>query len=306
LRTCVLYIGGTSRSGSTLLECLLARRDDVVALGEVAHLWRRGLLDNELCACGQHFWRCPFWQSVGDRAFGGWSAVDVDRVLWLRRSVDRQRRLLITGRRHPPSSLAAAAREYASFYRRIYEAASAIATAPVVLDSSKVPPTAVALTHDKAINLHVMHIVRDSRGVAYSWTKTVTRPESATRESMPRFGVGLSAAQWAAHNLEVRLIAHRGAPVVRLRYEDLVDDANATVREAWSALGLPGEGGLPMSDPRTIELRPTHSVAGNPMRFRHGVTKLAPDLEWRSRMPTRERRLVTAMTFPLLRHYGYL
>jgi hypothetical protein len=306
MRPVVLYLGGTSRSGSTLLECLLARLDGVVVLGEVAHLWRRGLINGELCACGEPFARCPFWQQVGDHAFGGWSGVDVDRVLELKRSVDRQRRLHLTGRRNPPRAIAEAASEYAGYYRRIYEAAGAITGAAVVVDSSKVPPTAVTLTHDDAIDLRVLHIVRDSRGVAYSWTKTVSRPETATGEPMPRFGVGASATQWLAHNAEMGLARHRGAPLVRLRYEDLVDDAHLTVRTAWSDLALPGDGLLAMQDQHTVELRPTHSVAGNPMRFRHGTTRLQPDLAWRTELPRGQRRLVTAITLPLLRRYGYL
>jgi hypothetical protein len=272
----------------------------------VAHLWRRGLLDNELCACGERFSGCEFWQAVGDHAFGGWSAVDVDRVLALKNTVDRQRKLPQTGRRHPAAVVASAAREYAGYYRRIYDAAADITGARVVVDSSKVPPTAAALTHDPTIDLRIVHIVRDSRGVAYSWTRTVQRPESPTGESMPRFNVGASAAQWVAHNLQMGFAAHRGADLARLRYEDLVEDAAGAVHDVWQRLDLPGDGQLPMIDSRTIELKRTHSVAGNPMRFRDGATTLAPDLAWRSDMPARQRRLVTAVTLPLLLQFGYV
>src|SRR5690606_21580524 len=55
----VLYVGGWGRSGSTLLECVLAEAEQTVALGEVVWLWERGLGRNELCACGQPFHDCP-------------------------------------------------------------------------------------------------------------------------------------------------------------------------------------------------------------------------------------------------------
>ena len=48
-----------------------------------------------------------------------------------------------------------------------------------------------------------------------------------------------------------------------------------------------------------------HTVAGNPARHRHGLVPMRLDDEWRTAMPTRDRRLVTAMTYPLLRRYGY-
>ena len=61
----VLYIAGWGRSGSTLLERLLAEVDGVTLLGEVVHLWERGVREDELCACGTAFSGCPFWSEVG-------------------------------------------------------------------------------------------------------------------------------------------------------------------------------------------------------------------------------------------------
>jgi hypothetical protein len=301
----VVFIGGTSRSGSTLLECLLARLDGVTVLGEVVHLWRRGILENQLCACGRPFDSCPFWTEVGEVAFGGWGEVDVERVLALRRRVDRQRKVPSTALRHPAPATGRAAREYAGYYHRIYDAARSVTGAAVVVDSSKNPPTALALSHDSGLDLRVMHIVRDSRGVAYSWTKVVSRPETETGEPMPVYGIGTSTGQWLSHNLSVSGLAHRGVPVTRLRYEDLVADAAGTVSTAWRSLDLPGDGVVPMEDRTTVELRPTHSVAGNPMRFTLGRTTLRPDEAWRTLMPASERRLVTAMTYPVLRRFGY-
>jgi hypothetical protein len=100
-------------------------------------------------------------------------------------------------------------------------------------------------------------------------------------------------------------LAYRHVPLTRIRYEDLVADAAGTVREAWAGLGLPGNGELPMIDRTTIELAPTHSVAGNPMRFSLGLTHLRPDVAWRTKLPARDRRAVTALTYPVLRAMGY-
>jgi hypothetical protein len=300
----LLYVGGTSRSGSTLLECLLARLDDVVVLGEVTHLWQRGLVENQLCACRRPFSECPFWRQVGERAFGGWDRVDAEHVLALKDAVDRQRRIPLTARRNPPERVQPLLEEYADHYRRIYGAAARITGASVVVDSSKIPPTALCLSHHDGIDMRVLHIVRDSRGVAYSWTKVVARPEAAG-EAMPRYSIRRSATEWLSHNLEMGLLAHRGVPVVRIRYEDLVEDAASTVAEAWRELALPGPGRLPMTDRTTIELRDTHSVAGNPMRFALGTTTLRPDDAWRTAMAPRDRKAVTAMTYPVLRLFGY-
>ena len=47
-----------------------------------------------------------------------------------------------------------------------------------------------------------------------------------------------------------------------------------------------------------------HTVSGNPMRFSTGAVPLRPDEEWRTRMPRRQRMLVTAMTGVGLARYG--
>lgn len=302
----VLYIGGWGRSGSTLLECLLAELGNVVVLGEVVHLWERGLRNGERCACGEPFPSCPFWLEIGERAFGGWDNVDPNRLAVLRHEVDRQRRMPQTGRRRPSRRLAVLLEEYADHYRRVYDAARTITGADIVVDSSKEIPTALAISHDPAVDLRVLHIVRDSRGVAYSWSKTVTRPESATAEEMQRYSPAASTAFWLSGNLTVRALEHRGVPVARMRYEDLVAAPQQAVGEAWQQLGLPGAATLPMIDSHTIELHRTHSVAGNPMRFRNGVTTLAADTSWRTQLSVRDRRLVTAMSYPVLRRWGYL
>jgi UDP-N-acetylglucosamine transferase subunit ALG13 len=303
--TTVLYIGGWGRSGSTLLECLIARLDGVVVLGEVKHLWERALQRDELCACGEAFSRCSFWGAVGDEAFGGWDRVDVGRVLELKGAVDRQRRMHATTRRRPGRDLRADLLEYSAYYRKIYAAAAVITGANIVVDSSKEVPTALALSHDRHLDLRVMHIVRDSRGSAYSWSKVVPRPEVEGQDTMPTFSPAWSTAMWLSLNTAVSGLRYRGVPVTRLRYEDLVADAASTVRIAWQELDLPGTGELPMVDDTTIELAPTHSVAGNPMRFRSGLTKLSHDNAWQTGMGVSDRQLVTLMSYPWLRLLGY-
>ncbi|WP_209020703.1 sulfotransferase [Nocardioides sp. 1609] len=305
-RPSVLYIGGSGRSGSTLLESLLGEMPGVVVLGEVAHLWERGVRLDELCACGEHFSACPFWSEVGELAFGGWSRVDLERVAFLKDAVDRQRRMLRTARRRPAPEVHVLAQEYADLFVDIYRAARETSGARVVIDSSKVAPTALALSHHDELDLRILHIVRDSRGVAFSWSKQVARPETGGTEDMPRLTGRQSTQLWLSHNLALSAVTHRGVPIARIRYEDLVRDAAGTIDDVWRRLDLPPPAVLPMIDDHTVELHPTHSVAGNPMRFRTGTTRLQPDTEWREAMDARERRIVTAMSLPLLKFYGYV
>ena len=84
-------VGGIGRSGSTLIERLIGQLPGVCPVGELVHLWERGITEGERCGCGQPFQQCPFWQQVGKVAFGGWDEVEVSRVTALRAQVDRNR-----------------------------------------------------------------------------------------------------------------------------------------------------------------------------------------------------------------------
>ena len=194
----VLFIGGWGRSGSTLVERLLAEMPDVVGAGEVTHLWRRALADNQPCACGAAFDACPFWISVGKVAFDGWDNVDADEILALARRVDRTRyvpRLALPTRvtRRREDLL-----RYGDLYRRIYAAIAEVTGARVIVDSGKHASQAFALRHHPGIDLRVLHLVRDGRGVAYSWSKESSYGSpDGTKSSdsyMPQYSVVTSSA----------------------------------------------------------------------------------------------------------------
>ncbi|MDT4995227.1 MAG: hypothetical protein QOH97_5119 [Actinoplanes sp.] len=298
----VLYLGGLGRSGTTLVERLLGELPGVVALGEIVHLWQRDLVDDERCGCGARFSACTFWKRVGERAFGGWGTVDVARVHALRDAVERTR--------HIPRLAAGAAtlavREYADFYARVYRAAADVAGAQVVVDSSKHSALAHVLRHARDLDLRVVHVVRDARGVAYSWTKTVVRPESDHAEEMTRYSPGRSALLWNAHNAAFGLLARRGVPVRRIRYEELFTDPRAALLRLADFAGLGTTAAdLDFLRPEHADLRVGHSAAGNPMRFTVGRLPLRRDDAWIRALPSAQRRLVGAVCAPMLRAYGY-
>lgn len=303
----VVYILGAGRSGSTLLERVLGQDSRVATLGEVHHLWERGIVRNELCGCGQPFLECPYWSDIGRRAFGGWSQVDLDDVRRLADRVDRQRRLVRTTTPWPTGSTVRAVERYAEYYRRIYLAALDVSGASVVIDSGKHPSLALALSHDRALDLRALHLVRDSVGVSYSWSRQQARPEARYKEdaTMKQYSTARSSAYWLSANVESELLRLRGVPFTRLRYEDFTAQPNSTLQKAWTGLGLPGPPPRPVDDEGQVILRPNHTVAGNPSRFAQGGTMLKPDVAWRSAMAAADRRKVAVLTWPMRRRYGY-
>ena len=302
----VLFLGGLGRSGTTLIERVLGQLPGACELGEVVHLWQRDLRADERCGCGSRFSGCAFWRAVGDAAFNGWHNVDVERVAHLRAAVERTRQIPRLAGTRLPAGHRALVEEYVDFYARVYAAAASTSRSTVVIDSSKHSALAYCLSWCPEVDLRVAHVVRDPRGVAYSWTKRVDRPESDGTDQMTRYSPARSALLWTAHNAAFGLLRRRGVPVRRIRYEQFLADPRAATRDLAEFAGIPvGDGDLDFLGPEHADLRQGHSAAGNPMRFTVGRVGLRRDEAWREALPAGQRRLVGAVCAPLLNAYGY-
>ena len=303
----VLLMAGAGRSGSTLLERVIGRLEGVTPLGETRYIWDRGVLSNQRCGCGEDFSECPFWGSVGERAFGGWSKDTAEAMLAWREANDRARRVPALMREHRQPGGLAGASQYADAYARVYRSAAEIAGAQWVTDSSKHVSMPYAVGLSDRLDVRVVQLVRDPRGVAFSWQRSVVRPEITERvELMPQYSSAEVAKTWVIHNAALAPLGRLGIPLLRVRYEDFVADPLECVRSIARFMALPVPADLESELlGGYVELGVDHSVAGNPMRFKTGVLSLARDSEWESALPARDQRLIAGLTTPLLLRYGY-
>lgn len=305
-RTTVVYLSGFGRSGSTLVERFLGAAPGWTNIGELVDLARSVARDDELCGCGLRFSRCPLWTRVGELAFGGWDTRKLDQLSSLQRSAARQRHLpaLLASRRPPSASLAQLRASYACIYRAVAEVTGSV----VVVDASKGPALGAALSGSPDLDVRMLNVVRDPRAVAWSWTRRAERPHStAGVQEMWRIPVHRAAAQWSVLQLEVEAVRlSGGVAAARLRYEDFVADPVGSLERSTGTLGLPlARADLPVVDGGQVVLDRSHGLSGNPGRFRSGEVALRADDGWRNDMPADSRALVTMLTLPLLRAYGY-
>jgi Sulfotransferase domain len=302
----LVFVGGIGRSGSTLIERLLGELPGVCSVGELVHLWRRNLVDDERCGCGAAFSACDFWRAVGDRAFGGWGSVDPTEVLSLKASVDRTRNVPQLLRAAPRSDLARRIAAYTDFYERLHAAIAEVSGCPVVVDSSKHGSLAACLHHRYGRSMRVIHVVRDPRAVAYSWSKHIRRPEATAtspEQHMARYSASRAAGQWLTQNAIFGALARRGVATLRIRYEDFAAAPEKEFRKVAEFVGHRGAIGF-----RTDQLAPTttgHAVSGNPMRFATGPVDVRPDEAWRAGLDAPQRMLVSVLTAAARRRYGY-
>lgn len=302
----VLYIAGDGRSGSTLLERLLGQHDDIFCAGELINIWQRSFAEDQLCSCGAPFSRCHVWRDIAARFRAELGDFDLPGILAAHRNIDRIRHVprLYALRKSPRDNphLAMIHRYAGALYRSIRD----ITGCRWIVDASKAPQLAYILSMHPEVELYLLQLVRDARGVVYSWNKRVVRPEiTGEVVFMPVYGPGRSAGHWSVINLLCEFAGNHAAHYRRVRYEDLVEQPLALLNGLFSALDLQPRAAEICLPGNRIRLSTTHTVSGNPMRFKTGEIELSKDEAWRTQMKRMDRWISSVVTRPLLRRYGY-
>lgn len=301
----VLMLGGFGRSGSTLLERCLAQCEGFSGLGEVIHLWERGLQANELCGCSQTFADCSHWQHIGRLAYGGWNTIDSKTAVDDRLSVVRNRFIPELAGEFAVGKRRAARARLVTRLNKFYYAARQSTGAEILVDSSKHPAYAYLL-RSLDIELSCVLVVRDPRGVAYSWSKVVKRPETGERmEDMPRYTVFESMVNWTSYSLLFHALTLLKVPVMTVHYEDFMREPKLTLERIARFSGAVWSGELlPTLDNNKVVLDIDHTVAGNPMRFKVGEVALELDEAWKTKMDRFERTVASVLSLPMRMAYG--
>jgi hypothetical protein len=307
-RVRVLYIGGCTRSGSTLIDRALGSLSGFISTGEFGLLTSQALPENRLCGCGQRFLHCRFWQSVGERAFGGWGSPEARELSILHPQLTRNRQIpLVVAARVLPA-VNRRLRRYRELLSMVYTAVSEVSGAEVIVDSTKAPAYALVLRGVPGLDVRVVHLVRDSRGTAYSAGKRLAVKDSVDRTVWKhRYPPLVITLRWLLYHQIFSLLDARDPGGLLVRYEDFVRNPRRILREIARFAGRDtSDDELRFATSEAIQLVPSHTIAGNDMRFDTGPVPLREDDEWKRSLDAGSRRLVTAMSWPLLRRWDYI
>jgi Sulfotransferase family len=315
----VLKITGLGRSGSTIIDIVLGNHPDIESVGEVGSLIRTGWISHEslrgidpkrrllrlLCTCGKRLdvpyvdapdEACPFWSSVRREWVERTDRDSIESYLKLQDAFELKRRwprLLFEKRR--PSALF---RSYARLTLAFFESIRAVSGKSIIVDSATVPIRTFVFGMIPGMDLYVVHLVRDGRGVITSNRRTVRMDRRA--------GMWKTAVRWIALNLVSEWICIQLGPkrTMRLRYEDFVADPRSALERIGSLIELDltdvanaASSGEPM--------QAGHNIGGNRTK-ESGSIALRPDAEeWKTALSPTEQRLSWMLMGWLMRRYGY-
>ena len=301
----VVFIGGENRSGTTLLDRILGKNDVFFSLGEVIQIWRRGFIENWPCGCGKAFRNCDFWQAVIKKAFGRLEKIDIQHIYNLQRSIVRIRHMpQLALPKLRSSRFQAHLQEYSNILVQLYRAIAQLTNYKVLIDSSKSACYALVLTEISDIELSVIHLVRDSRAVAYSMQKKKVRLDTPWKQAyMERRGLFESCLYWSIANWSTSLLKDRVKLYRLVLYESLASQPKATITQLLNSLGLSkADLAFFLTDNR-VSLGISHTISGNPVRVNVGCINIKPDLEWMGKLQWYKYYTITLLTYPLLKKY---
>ena len=299
----VLMIAGTGRSGSTLLGNALGASPRVFSAGEIRFAWERGLAQQGTCGCRRLVRECPVWQSVFEEAFGSLPTPDEAAAFHARLT---QATRLRTLPRYLRGQVTDEQRELAATITKVHNAIAKVTGAEVVVDSSKQPTFGALLATSDSLDRRVIHLVRDPRATAFSWQ----RPQASYQaegfaESVANLSTLQSTLLWTVTNAAVPLLFNTPErPVLRIRYEDLVTSPESTLKIAFAHADLV-DAEIPFETDGTLTIPPSHNIAGNPNRLRHGTTRFSEDIEWKAAMKPLSRAGASLISWPVRRKFGY-
>ena len=159
----VLHISGLRPSTIEPQISALGSGDGVTVLGEIGSLWERGIVADSPCSCGVPFSNCNFWIQTGKAAFGGWDAVDLDRLARLRKSVQSAGNPTLSALPFQTRALRRQLVDHAYYYQAIYQAARDISGARMLVCFDRDPMLAIALSHNREIDIRLLSVTGKDR-----------------------------------------------------------------------------------------------------------------------------------------------
>lgn len=286
----LVYISGSGRSGTTLLDMLVGSQPNYFSGGELCNLLG-AYYDGEYCACGDPVKKCEVWTSI----IKSWSErnnLSDGDVLYFSRldyKYSHPRKILSWLRGGLPFSWGDY-EWYLKHLKSLFEIIAEYSGCDYVVDSSKSP---VRLLHLRKIfckKLLIIHLLKSPYNIinslSKSWPKDIER---GVQNEIPARHPIRTAMYWVVINYMIDFaIMLSGERSFKLKYENIVRDPEGSMGKIFPGFSLK----TPLSG--------KHICAGNRMRMKKQIY-----IENKNRHDTRFGVLVDWILFVYRKRLGY-
>ena len=322
-RARLVYILAASHSGSTLLAMLLNAHPEIATVGELKAS-ALGDPDHYLCSCRKKIRECAFWSDVGEAMKRKGHPFSITRAGTDLRSISSPyvTRLLRPLHRGPilegiRDAALACSPTWRSSLPRIQQLNEALIDClcirtgkKVLVDSSKIGIRLKYLLKNPALDVRVLRLARDGRGVGLTYMNPSAFADASdpslrgggtgeTQESGRR-SMDEAAREWRRSNEEAEAIVRRldRSKWMEVRYEALCESPDSTMGGIFEFLGVDPDPG------RTNFRSAEHHVIGNGMRM-DSTSEIRLDERWKWTLDASALSTFEKVAGEMNRHLGY-
>ena len=271
----VIYLMGSGRSGSTLMNIIFGNHPEVVAPGELNNV-NRLKQKKFTCSCEARVEDCDYWKAVMEDWVIKSSESRISSYLQKMPLIEKAKspfawlKLMLN---YPGQS-----KYFKDYLDSTYDFLKSIQTKSnksVIVDISKNPLRAYAFMQHPNIDLRLIHLVRDARGVSWSLNKFV-------KVEVKQQKVSRTALFWVVVNRLSNFVRKKAKHSGLIRYEDFVQNPEETTREICEICDIDPQ---PIIDiiKGDVALEDSHIMAGNKLRRQKSIT-LKLDTAWRDNL----------------------
>jgi hypothetical protein len=311
----IIYIIGTGRNGSTLIDVVLGNSKKIQSTGELFNAigaWRI----NKVCSCNKTVDDCPFWSKVKQLFIKTSKDLELSDISAMQKYFERKMlspfNILVHKLLHSKKF-----KQYKKSLKEFYTAIAIVSEKPVLVDSSKNPFRGYSLLNVFKDDVYFIHLIRDGRGQMWSWIKSGVMPPfniPIRKNEDGKEAVGqhfwwvpiLYAFSWVLYNLISFLIVWKAGrkQSVRIQYEDFIRNPSYHLKRI-SELINEDLGDLEELFVRKEPFRIDHLIAGNRLRMLKKITVRLPDEVWKTKLSAKYKKIFWLVAGWLARLYGY-
>jgi len=268
----ILYLLGSGRSGTTLLATILNSTPNITSFGEL-HQFYTYVKDNKKCSCGKEVNKCSVWNTII-------TSLNIESIEFYEKIQTHEEKhkftpFLLLGKK--------SSKHYKISQNRLFDT---ITTDPDnwILDSSKYVSRFLLLNQLKNKNIKGIYVVRDVRGVINSFSKQVQTPKTPFNTIL----------YYLLTNFFAQIVCWTNSDVIKIRYEDLVEDPLIICNKIYSSL-LNTNTNISINS--TLEV--PHIIGGNRLKTNKSI-KIQKDDEWKQKISRKKQIIYYILCLPLM------
>jgi hypothetical protein len=287
----IIYIAGTGRCGSTILDLLLDTHSQVFSVGELQNLYWEYSLQRR-CACGEIIDRCSLWKDIIEKHK---ELLGEEHVTYFRASnrgkVIRWTLLPAILKGNQKAMNMVKIKDYGKenwiVLNSVIDKAQHLSEKKILylVDSSKDPYRLLWLQLSGYFDIKVIHLYKNPKAFVYSMIKR--------RKGFDRWvGTVRFAIRWAIENKLIQKVYTNfiNGQAIRICYRDLAEKPEKVLDSLFKQLRLSSE----LEVVKGFRSKNHHSVAGNKTKFEN--TEIVLDDKWEGDLSWTQKILIEFLT----------